>query len=102
MNNRNYDTLSQAVNSLTEDGYNEDFRAGESEIIGSVSKKSYLPEDLKIVGFFRFEGMTNPQDDSVVFAIEAKDGVKGTLVMSYSAQHSQNTELIKRIPKATK
>ena len=41
--------------------------------------------------------MTNPQDDAVVFALEATDGVKGTLVMSYSAEHNQNLELIKQI-----
>ncbi|GGD53427.1 phosphoribosylpyrophosphate synthetase [Muriicola marianensis] len=102
MNNRNYDSLSQAVNSLTEEGFREDFRAGDTEIIGSVSGKNYRPEDLRIVDFFRFEGMTNPQDATVVFAIEAQDGNRGTLVMSYSAKHDQNTELIKRIPKETK
>ncbi len=100
MNSRDWDTLSQAVNSLTEEGFREDFRAGETGIIGSLFGGSYQPEDLRIVEFFRFEGMTDPQDETVVFAIEAKDGNRGTLVMSYSAQHDQNTELIKRIPLA--
>ncbi len=100
MNNREYDTLSQAVNALTEEGYLDDFRANETQITGSVSGKKYLPEELKIVDFFRFEGMTDPQDETVVFAIQAQDGNKGTLVMSYSAQHDQNTELIRRIPRA--
>ncbi len=42
--------------------------------------------------------MTDPQDETVVFAIAAEDGTKGTLVMSYSAEHSQNVELIAKIP----
>jgi hypothetical protein len=42
--------------------------------------------------------MTNPGDQSTVFAIEAKDGTKGTMVMSYSATSGQNEELIKQIP----
>jgi len=95
-----YETLSQATNALTEHGYTEDFKAENDNINGLSSHKDYQPEDLKIVRTYRFEGMTNPQDDTAVFAIEAKDGTKGTLVMSYSAKHSQNVELIKKIPKA--
>ncbi|MEQ9188335.1 MAG: phosphoribosylpyrophosphate synthetase [Cryomorphaceae bacterium] len=99
MDSQNFDTLSQAVNALTRKGYEEGFKAEDNAIVGSISSKRYLPEDLKIVGTHRFEGMTNPQDDCVVFAIEANDGNKGTLVMSYSSQHNQNVELIRRIPK---
>lgn len=98
MCNKDFDTLSHAINALTKDGYEENFRAGETRIIGSISKAEYLPEELKVVELYRFEGMTNPQDETVVFAIEAKDGKKGTLVMSYSSKHDQNVELIKKIP----
>lgn len=102
MEKLHYDTLSQATNGLNEQGYTEDFKAMESKIVGFHSKKEFAPTDLKIVHHFRFDGMTNPQDDTVVFAIEAKDGTKGTLVMSYSAEHEQNVELIKQIPEAEK
>ena len=95
-----YGTLSQTINALTDNGYKEGFKAGETKFIGTTSSKEYLPKELKIVQTYRFEGMTNPQDDSVVFAIEANDGVKGTLVMSYSSKHNQNVELIKDIPEA--
>ncbi|MEP2025986.1 MAG: phosphoribosylpyrophosphate synthetase [Reichenbachiella sp.] len=97
---KSFDTLSQAINALTKDGYEEGFTAGDEKIIGSISKKEYVPTDLKIVSTYRFEGMTNPQDETIVFAIEAIDGRKGTLVMSYSAEHNQNVELIKEIPQA--
>lgn len=100
MKNLHYDTLSQATNGLTALGYEEDFRAKDSKIVGLRSKKEFMPTDLKIVHHFRFDGMTNPQDDTVVFAIEANDGTKGTMVMSYSAEHDQNVELIKQIPEA--
>ena len=100
MLNNNYDTLSQAINALTLDGYEEGFKADDTRIIGINSKKKYLPSELKITRTYRFEGMTNPEDDTIVFAIEANDGVKGTLVMSYSSKHNQNVELIKKIPNA--
>jgi len=41
--------------------------------------------------------MDSPEDETELFAIIANDVTKGTLVMSYSAQHNQNVELIKQI-----
>jgi len=93
----NYDTLSIAVDALTKEGFIEDFKAEENCIKALYSKKEFQPEDLTIVKSFRFEGMTNPDDESELFAIVAIDGTKGTLVMSYSAKHSQNVALIKLI-----
>lgn len=98
MDKHSFDTLSEAVNTLTQEGYIEDFEAGDSCIKALYSKKEYQPEALKIVNSYRFEGMTDPEDQATVFTIEATDGTKGTLVMSYSAEHNQNEELIKKIP----
>ncbi|WP_291866851.1 phosphoribosylpyrophosphate synthetase [Maribacter sp.] len=97
METTNFDTLSQAVNTLTKKGFSEDFKAEEKHIVALYSKREYVPEDLVISESFRFEGISNPEDETELFAIEAKDGTKGTLVMSYSAKHNQNVELIKKI-----
>ncbi|MFC4218609.1 phosphoribosylpyrophosphate synthetase [Flagellimonas marina] len=93
-----FSTLSEAVNTLTQDGYKEDFEANDTCIMALYSKKEYQPNELIILGSYRFEGMTNPGDQATVLAIEANDGTKGTLVMSYSAEHGQNVELIRQIP----
>lgn len=99
MDKHSFDTLSQAVNTLTqEEDYKEDFEADETCIKALYSKKEYQPSDLKITSSYRFEGMTNPSDESIVFTIEAKDGTKGTLVMSYGSTTAQNEELIQQIP----
>ncbi|KAB5489976.1 MULTISPECIES: phosphoribosylpyrophosphate synthetase [Flagellimonas] len=98
MDKHNFDTLSEAINTLTQEGYEEDFEAGDNCIKALYSKKEYQPDALKIVNSYRFEGMTNPEDQATVFTIEATDGTKGTMVMSYSAEHNQNEELIKKIP----
>ncbi len=93
----NFDTLSEAVNYLTKEGYTEDFKAEEQYIKALYSKKEYLPKELIITKTYRFDGMDSPEDETELFAIIANDGTKGTLVMSYSAQHNQNVELIKQI-----
>ncbi len=97
MKSTNFDTLSQAVNSLTKEGYSEDFKAEEKYIKALYSKKEFLPEELKITASYRFEGMGSPEDETELFALVANDGTKGTLVMSYSAEHNQNVTLIKEI-----
>jgi len=97
MKTNNFDTLSQAVNSLTENGFTEDFKAEEKYIKALYSKNKYLPKELLITETYRFDGMGSPEDETELFAIIANDGTKGTLVMSYGAQHNQNVELIKQI-----
>lgn len=97
MDINNFKTLSGTMKVLAADGFIDDFKAEENSIKALYSKKEYQPEDLKIVKSFRFEGMTNPDDESILFAIIAKDGIKGTLLMSYGAEQSQNVELVKQI-----
>ncbi|MDF0708055.1 MAG: phosphoribosylpyrophosphate synthetase [Bacteroidota bacterium] len=99
MDKYSFETLSEAVNTLTQkEGYKEDFEADENCIKALYSKKEYQPKDLVIINSYRFEGMTNPADESTVFTIEATDGTKGTLVMSYGAATAQNEDLIRQIP----
>jgi len=93
----NYDTLSGAVNSLTQEGYTESFTAKKDSIEAVYSKRTYQPGELKICKSFHYDGMTDPGDESEVFAIEAADGTKGTLVMSQSSNHYQNLDLIRKI-----
>lgn len=98
MNEHQFDTLSEAVNQLTSNGFKEDFEAGSDHFVANYSKRRYMPHELKVVAQFRFEGDTDPNDSSLLLALEAADGTKGTLVMSYGAMHGQNEELIKMIP----
>ncbi|MDO3694650.1 phosphoribosylpyrophosphate synthetase [Wenyingzhuangia sp. chi5] len=97
METQNFETLSEAINNLTQKGYTDNFVANDTCIKALYAKKEYQPNDLKVDSFYRFEGITNPSDQSELFAISTHDGIKGTLTMSYSANHSQNIELIKQI-----
>ncbi|WP_203293996.1 phosphoribosylpyrophosphate synthetase [Luteirhabdus pelagi] len=99
MNRMDFETLSEAVDFFTENGYEEDFEAEDDKIIGNFSRKEYQPLDLLIIDYYRFEGATDPDDEVAVFAIKAKDGSKGTLVMTYGAEQNQNAELLRKIPR---
>lgn len=77
-----YDTLVQALNDLKQRGYTYDFNLNNDCVTCTEKELSLSPNDFNIVETYRFEGDTNPSDESV-YAIEAKEGVKGVLVNAY-------------------
>lgn len=93
-----FDTLVEAINALVKNGYTDDFVAEEEHMHALKSDKLFSPQELIIDRRYRFEGMTNPGDTSELLAISSlDDNIKGTLVMSYGAKHSQNEALIRQI-----
>jgi hypothetical protein len=78
-------SLVNVENKLSADGFTQDFNVvdGRLHTIGSNSDKTYAPEEVTIVDFYRFEGESNPDDMSILYAIETKDGVRGTISSAY-------------------
>lgn len=97
-----YDTLSQAMNGLRDEGYTAQFECNEKGIRSVSSDQYYKPENLKITRQFRFEGMSNPADSSLLYALRSSDGTKGTLVMSYGSEHSHHLDQIIEIQEEDK
>jgi hypothetical protein len=85
-------TLSSCLNKLVREGYEEDFKVTKNELCGVHGKKSYQPEEVRIVDFFRFEGASDPADNSILYAIETDDGTKGTLTDAYGAYADVNVD----------
>ncbi len=76
-------TLSEAMNSMRNKGYVNDFDVYEEGLIVKKNNKKYSPENVIIKKVFRFEGDSNPDDMSILYAIESNDGDKGLLVDAY-------------------
>jgi len=81
-----YETVSEAVNDLSKQGYTDNLRMG-NECLHCDGKGVKLdPKEFQIDEVFRFEGITDPADETIVYAISSYDGkVKGTLVNAYGA-----------------
>jgi hypothetical protein len=93
-----YDTLSQALNDLQARGFTYDFNLLENNLECKAKQSLYNPQQFNVVEVYRFEGMTNPDDSSVVYAIETEDGLKGALVDAYGAYaDSLSPELIAKL-----
>ena len=80
-----YDTLSEAIDDLKTRGYDLDFNLAEKCLECPQLEASYPPSEFEVKEVYRFEGISNPDDMSVVYAIESNDGKKGTLVDAYGA-----------------
>ncbi|MBS1666098.1 MAG: phosphoribosylpyrophosphate synthetase [Bacteroidetes bacterium] len=93
-----YDTLSQAVNGLKERGYGIDFNLEFDCITCKQTLVSLLPSEFEITEVYRFEGDSNPDDESVVYAIESKHGHKGVLVNGYGISADPiGDEMVKKL-----
>ena len=80
-------TLVSCTNRLTKEGFTENFVAHKTGIEAPSSKKMYVPSEVRIVNFYRFEGESDPADNSVLYAIEAADGTRGLLVDAYGGPY---------------
>ena len=78
-------TLASCLNKLVLDGYTEDFKAGERGLLSLQNERIYEPGQIQVVNFFRFEGASDPADNTILYVIETNDGLKGTLVDAYGA-----------------
>src|SRR3954471_16532468 len=95
---KTFETLSEAMSDLKTRGYASDFNL-HPEWIENVPLNMRLgPSQFHIDEVHRFEGMTNPDDSAVLYAISTPQGVKGVLVDAYGAYaESLSVEMIKRL-----
>ena len=92
-----YATLTAAIEKLRQEGYVHDFNQQENHLACKKLERNYQPSDFTITHAYRFEGMSSAGDNSVLYAIEAKDGTKGMLVDAYGVYaDSLSPEMIEK------
>jgi hypothetical protein len=93
-------TVSSILEKLRVKKYDNEFRML-PEGFTSTNNKVYRPEDLKIIRTYRFEGDSNPADSSIIYLIEANDGLIGYSLDSYGVYSDQEEgydDFIRKIP----
>lgn len=91
---KDYETVTEAVNDLNKRGYTHDFNLGEDCLICGETL-SLSPDEFEIDEVHRFEGMTDPGDEMIVFAISSKKGSeKGVLVNGYGLYQDGDSSII--------
>ncbi len=98
-----YDTLSLAVNDLIKRGYTADFLMMKEKdcLICQDNALELSPDEFEIDEVYRFEGMTDPADESIVFAISSsKHNLKGLVINSYGADFGyRSSKLVEHLHK---
>ena len=81
---KNYDTVSEAVNDLILRGYTENFGVKDDNLHHHKKNISLSPDEFEIDEIHRFEGETDPADETVVYAISSHNHkIKGVLVNAF-------------------
>lgn len=84
-------TLSQVMEKLRLKKLDNEFR-WENGLFTAGKGKTYTPEGLTIIKTFRFEGESNPSDSSILYIIEANDGLIGYSLDSYGVYSNHDDE----------
>jgi len=80
---KSYSTLSEAMASLKKKGYDQDFNLHPEWIECAGLDLRLRPEEFHVDEVHRFEGMSDPEDNDVLFAITSSNGIKGLLTDAY-------------------
>lgn len=90
-----FGTLSETINGLIKLGYIHDFNIHEECIVCHQANVKLLPSEFQIDKVYRFEGESNPDDQSVLYAISSpKFDYKGTLVNGYGISSDEETSKV--------
>lgn len=76
-------SLALCINRMVLDGYADDFKVVNNGLKSLKTEKTYNPEEVHVKNYFRFEGQSDPNDNTIMYVIETTDGLKGTLVDAY-------------------
>lgn len=90
-----YDTMIEALDDLNNQGYTIDFNLAFDHLKCSKTGVCLFPSEFEITGHYRFEGESDPDDESIVYTVASKDGnLKGLLVSAYGAYSEGVSEVM--------
>lgn len=82
------ETLTQATNRLGAAGYEAQFLIRGDKLECHSCNCAVTTEQLTVEETVRFEGMSDPGDEAVLFAVTAECGHKGTITATYGPDMS--------------
>jgi hypothetical protein len=89
--NNQYTNMVRAIEELSGKGYTANFSVTEDGLLNDGSGNTFLPTEVELEEFHRFEGESNPSDSSILYVLKTNTGLKGTVVDSYSVYSSKDT-----------
>ena len=90
MQHNNMTTLSSVLEKLRTKKWDNEFKWENGKFTASGSE--FSPEDLQIIKVYRFEGESDPGDSSVLYLIEANNGLIGYTIDAYGIYSNKDDE----------
>lgn len=78
MTHYHYETVTEAIKELREQGYTVDFNLQENCLICDMG--NYNADEFDIKEIYHYEGNSDPGDEATVYGIQSHSGVRGLLV----------------------
>ena len=93
------ETLRGALERLRNAGFRDSLRATPDGFVAEGTDPVYAPEELVVDEIVRFEGVSDPEDEAVLFALRSRSGaVRGTFVTSFGVKTDPvAAELVRRL-----
>lgn len=96
---KKYQTTREAVDALLKRGYTYNFQYEDQCLYCSEIQTRFYPDELLITEVYRFEGMSDPDDNDVLYAIESKYGHKGIIIDAYGVySDEQKNNFLSQVP----
>jgi hypothetical protein len=76
-------TMAAVMKDLEARGFTEHFTLRTGQLRGVDSGKTFPPDQVAVAEHYRFEGISDPDDMSILYALEARGGVRGTLADAF-------------------
>ena len=94
-------TMSQVLEKLRVKRQDNEFRMKDNAFKGT-NGKCYQPDELTIIKTYRFESESDPSDSSILYILEAKDGLIGYTADAYGVYSNHDDDgyddFIRKIP----
>ena len=78
-----YTSMTEAIQELKKRGFTANFEFLDQVFREVDSARTFTAEELTIVEHYRFEGASDPDDMSVVYALESYDGTQGIIADAF-------------------
>ena len=92
-------TLAETIDHLDRRGFTGHFGVSADGLREFGTGVTFRADELRICDSFRFEGISDPGDMAIVYAIESRTGVRGTLVDACGVYSNPAiSEFVARVP----
>lgn len=86
-----YNDLADAVESMKEKGFTHTFEISDDVITCSNLDRNFNIDELTIIDSYSHHKGTDPGNESTVYSIESKDGIKGILIIGFGMYSNPKT-----------